>query len=73
MLQVKNVRSSPVVVVVFGSADCGDGSKAAMAPLQQVSRATLLSPQSGTEQIVVLKLEERHSVGTLGDKLLGQV
>jgi hypothetical protein len=72
MLQVKNVRSCPEVDV-FAPADCDDGSKVAMVPLQQVSRAILLSPQSGAEQIAVLKLEERHSVGTLGDKLLGQV
>jgi hypothetical protein len=72
MLQVKNVRSSPVVAVVLAPADCGDGSKAATFPLQQASRAALLSPQSGAEQIAVLKLEERHSVGTLGERLLGQ-
>lgn len=63
----------PVVAVVFAPAYCGAGSKAAMLPWQQASRAALLSPQSGAEQIAVLKLEECHSVGTRGDRLLGQV
>lgn len=72
MLQVKNCRSSPVVV--FDPADCDDdGSKVAMVPLQQASKAILLSPQSGAEQVAVLKFDERHSVGTLGDRLLGHV
>lgn len=57
---------------MFAPADCEDGSKVATVPLQQVSMAALLSPQSGAEQIAVVKLGERHSVGTLGDRLLGQ-
>ena len=72
MLQVKNRRSS-LVVVVFAPAGCDDdGSKVAMVPLQQVSIAALLSPKSGAEQIAVVKLGARHSAGTLGDRLLGQ-
>jgi hypothetical protein len=72
MLQVKKSRFSPVVVV-FAPAGCEDGSKVVMVPLQQVlPMAALLSPQSGAEQIAAVKLGERHSVGTLGDRLPGQ-
>jgi hypothetical protein len=60
-------------VVVFAMADCDDdGSIVAMVPLQQASKATLLSPQSGAERIAAVKFDERHSVGTFGDRLLGQ-
>ena len=73
ILHVKNSKSS-AVAIVFAPADCDDDrSKVAMLPLQQVSKAALLPPQSGAEHIAVMNLDERHSVSTRGDKLLGQV
>ena len=49
ILHVKNSKSS-AVAIVFAPADCDDDrSKVAMLPLQQVSKAALLLPQSGAE------------------------
>jgi nicotinic acid phosphoribosyltransferase len=73
MLQVRNVGSCTVVVVVFAPVECDDGSKVAMVPSQQVSIAALLLLQSGAEHIAVVKLGECHEMGTRGDRSLGQV